>query len=252
MFSPAWIDTARSSFRAALDLGYPPHCPYCHKANASNDRGQLVLCDHCQTQLWPCEKPCCQICGEPYQPQESEDFICQTCEGRRFAFEFAVAAYQSRGLLRELVHRFKYHQQQFLRTLLGELMGRVFLDPRLAEPSTFLAVPVPLHHRRYREREFNQSYELARQLRSINGVPCLNALRRTRYTSSQTLYRRDQRMENLRGAFKVPHRYRAKIRDRDLLLIDDVFTTGSTAHECSRALCEAGARRVIVITLARG
>lgn len=237
---------------AAIDLLYPPHCPGCASPRERPATG-LTLCGPCLAELWPCEEPCCQVCGEPFLPAGAPPFVCQTCTGRRFAFDYAVAPYQSRGVLRELIHRFKYQRQLFLRPVLGELLAPVLDHPRLrALPPGWVSVPVPLHPRRYREREFNQSVELCRELRKRRGIQTLDVLRRTRYTSSQIRFRRDRRMANLRGAFVAKRGKAARLPGQTVALVDDVFTTGSTAHECARVLRSAGAKKVVVITLARG
>jgi ComF family protein len=186
-------------------------------------------------------------------PEGAGTFVCQTCQGRDFFFDYAVSPYQSRGVLRELIHRFKYQRQLFLGPLLGSLLVDVLQDERIVDlRQDWVAVPVPLHARRYREREFNQALELCRELQERSGIPYVNALKRTRYTSSQTRYRREQRMENLRGAF-VPRRWKVgHVAGRTVALVDDVFTTGSTANECARVLLASGAKKVVVITLARG
>ncbi len=244
----SWLQQFRTT---TIDLVYPPQCPGC--GDWAGEREPLTLCARCQSDLWACEKPCCRVCGESYLPAGTASFQCQTCQGRNFAFEFAVAPYQSRGVLRELIHRLKYQGHLFLRPYLGRLLAEALQDERLQALSPdWCTIPVPLHHRRFREREFNQALELCRELKKRRGIPTLNALKRTRYTSSQTRYQRHQRIANLKDAFAVRW-YRARaLQDRDVALVDDVFTTGSTAHECARVLRAAGARKVVVITLARG
>ena len=152
-----------------------------------------------------------------------------------------------------MIHRFKYQRQLYLRPLLGEFLARVLDESRIRslEPG-WITVPVPLHHRRYREREFNQALELCLELKRHGKIPIVNALRRTRYTPSQTRYRREQRMANLKGAFALKPWRAFQLRGRTVALVDDVFTTGSTANECASILRAAGAKKVVVITLARG
>ena len=241
---------------AAIDLLYPLHCPGCGslEGRGTGERAPgPLLCKHCELKVWPCEDPRCQTCGEGFLPAGTGGFVCQNCMGREFAFDYAVAPYESRGILRDLIHRFKYQGQLFLRPLFGQFLVGAWEDPRLgALESGWVAVPVPLHPRRYREREFNQALELCRELRARRGVPICDCLRRTRYTVSQTSYRRDQRMANLHGAFVVKRRKAGRLADRTVVLVDDVFTTGSTANECATALKDAGAKKVVVITLARG
>ena len=132
--------------------------------------------------MWRCESPCCSTCSEPFHPEVGEKFTCQICRGRDFAFESAVAPYQSRGLVRELIHRFKDRQQLFLRPLLGQLMLKANEDPRMTEMAAaeWVAVPVPLHPRRHRERGFNQAQELSRAWSKATKIPTRLALKLTR------------------------------------------------------------------------
>jgi len=111
-------------------------------------------------------------------------------------------------------------------------------------------VPVPLHPARLRERDFNQAAVLSELIARRAGKPVLHAIRRLRYTTTQTRLERHQRMENLRNAFCVRHT--ALVQSRHLILVDDVFTTGSTVDECARVLRAAGAASVRVVTVARG
>jgi len=111
-------------------------------------------------------------------------------------------------------------------------------------------VPVPLHAARKRERGFNQAAVLAELLARKAGKPVVHALERIRYTSTQTQFDRNTRMENLRNAFRM--RQNVPVRNLHLLLIDDVLTTGSTVDECARVLKQAGAASVRVATVARG
>ena len=180
----------------------------------------------------------------------TETFNCSNCEGRNLHFECAVAPYLSTGVVRDLIHSFKYEHALHLRKQLAAWMAEALDDPRLREQPFDAFVPVPLHHIRYREREFNQAAELAILLTTRTGAPTWHALKRTRYTSTQTKLDRNERMENLRGAFRV--RQTSRVKKSHLVLIDDVFTTGSTVEECSRVLLRAGAASVRVLTVARG
>jgi ComF family protein len=130
------------------------------------------------------------------------------------------------------------------------MLSEGFRDPRLHGQMPSALVPVPLHPARQREREFNQAEVLASLAGARLGVPVDDCLERTRYTLTQTHFHRDERFENLEGAFAL--RRGAEVTGRDLVLVDDVLTTGSTADACARVLREAGASSVVVITVARG
>jgi competence protein ComFC len=157
---------------------------------------------------------------------------------------------QSRGIVRDLIHRFKYGGEVWLGSLLSDVLAQGLLDPRLRGRSFDAVVPVPLHPLRKREREFNQAEVLSRELARKSELTFCEALERVRYTVTQTHFDRRRRMQNLRNAFTV-HR-NATVQGKDVLLIDDVLTTGSTLDECSRVLLAAGAQSVRALTVARG
>lgn len=172
------------------------------------------------------------------------------CGDREFSFEFATAAYRTRGVVRDLIHQFKYNRQLHLRHLLGRMLTEGFRDPRLSDLQPSVIVPVPLHPARKREREFNQAEVLAELAGRRLGLPVEDCLRRTRYTKTQTHFHREERFGNLRGAF-APHPG-PRMEGKVVALVDDVLTTGSTADACASVLREMGASAVVVIAVARG
>lgn len=157
---------------------------------------------------------------------------------------------QSCGIVRDLIHRFKYGGEVWVGALLADFLTQGLRDPRLKGRSFDAVVPVPLHPLRRREREFNQAEVLSRELARKNNLAFCEALERLRYTVTQTHFDRRRRMQNLRDAFGL--RRNAPVQGKDLLLVDDVLTTGSTLDECARVLLTAGARSVRALTVARG
>ena len=157
---------------------------------------------------------------------------------------------QSRGILRVLIHRFKYGGEVWIGDLLSDFLMQGLRDSRLKGCSFDAVVPVPLHPLRRREREFNQAEVLSRELARKSNLAFSDPLERLRYTVTQTHFDRRRRMQNLRDAFGL--RRRAPVQEKDVLLVDDVLTTGSTLDECARVLLEAGARSVRALTVARG
>lgn len=246
LIQPAW--------RAWVDLVYPRVCCACKKPVEEG-----WFCGGCADALPLVEAPYCNVCGEVYEGAITQEFRCGNCSGRRLEFEFAVAACHAEGVMRELIHQFKYERRLHLRGALATLMLRVLEEPRLAGENLgeWLLVPVPLHRSREREREFNQSWELCTRLSRLTGIPAAKALVRTRETDQQAGLSREERLKNLRGAFAVrqPRRWQRPIelKGRRILLVDDVFTTGATTSECARVLRRVGgAEKVVVITTTRG
>lgn len=175
--------------------------------------------------------------------------ICPNCHGENFYFGYAVAVVRSRGVVREMIHRMKYEREIWLGRILAKWMQEGLDDSRLSGLKFDAIVPVPLHPRRLREREFNQSAIIAERLSRSAGIPLLEPLMRQRYTTTQTLLDRKARRQNLRDAFIL--RKNVDVTDKDLLLIDDVLTTGSTLDACARVLLNAGAYSVHALTVAR-
>lgn len=236
---------ARRAVEAAVSLLYPPHCAAC---SADTPAG-IHLCEACAAKARRIVAPFCRTCSQPFDGAITAEFTCQNCAERPLHFDCAVAPFLSRGVIREFIHRFKYEREFHLRLPLADWAAEGLADERLRAKSFDAFVPVPLHAARFREREFNQAEEIARLLSRRTGVPVLNAIRRIRYTSTQTALDRHQRMENLRNAFRVRHS--PDVLQRNLVLVDDVFTTGSTVDECARVLRRAGAASVRVLTVAR-
>jgi len=165
-------------------------------------------------------------------------------------FDAAISAYRSRGEVREVIHDFKYGRLVHLRHLVGRWLAEALEDPRLAGRRIDCVVPVPLHPARKRERGFNQAELLGRELQKASGLEMRELLQRTRYTTTQTQFDREERMENLKGAFRL--RRGCDVQGLRMLLVDDVLTTGSTLSECASVLKRAGAFSVHAATAARG
>ena len=231
--------------RALSSLFYPPLCVVC----SSNIDGHEYLCESCRGRAPRITPPFCAKCSEPFSGAITQTFSCANCEHRTLHFDAAVAAYRSRGLVRKLVHDFKYGRQRHLRHPLAEWLREAMRDPRLHGRRFDLIVPVPLHPTRERERGFNQATLLAELLAGQVAAPLSPALERIRYTITQTAYDRAERMENLHDAFRL--RKNMNVRELHVLLIDDVLTTGSTLSECARVLKEGGAISVYAATAAR-
>ncbi len=248
----------RRYLTAVLDLVYPRHCEICQKSlEAKRSGASRWLCNDCLDKLPRIEAPFCKVCGEPYEGAMKDDFQCGNCADLKLHFEFAVSACRAQDAVRLMVHRFKYQRRLDLRGVLASLLAEVLDDPRLAvlDRAAWTLVPVPLHHARERERQYNQAWELCREFSADSGFPALKALRRVRPTTAQASLSRHQRIENLRGAFAMDRAIlkRNVLRGGGVLLVDDVLTTGSTTSECARILRrEAGVEKVVVITVARG
>ncbi len=240
-----FANALRESLRAIGSLFFPATCVGCSAAIES----PAYLCAACCAKAPRIIPPFCEKCSEPFPAAVSGPLTCANCAHRRLSFDAAVASYRSRGIVRKLVHEFKYGHQRHLRHPLAGWLAETLDDPRLRDRRFDFLVPVPLHPARERERGFNQAQLLAENLSASASLPLLCALERIRYTTTQTAYDRAERMENLHNAFRL--RKNANVRGLRVLLIDDVLTTGSTLNECARVLKAAGASSVYAATAAR-
>src|SRR6184192_4079073 len=230
---------------AAVSLLYPPVCTLC----GGKTRAGEYLCERCEAKATPIVAPFCQQCSEPFEGAIATAFACANCAHRTIYFDAAVAAYRGRGIVRQIIHEFKYSRQIHLRHLVARWLNCALDDERLRQSHFDVIVPVPLHPTRQRERGFNQAGLLAELLSAQTSIPCKPLLERTRYTTTQTALDRSERMENLHNAFRL--RKNANVRGLRVLLVDDVLTTGSTLNECARVLKRAGAFSVHAATAAR-
>ena len=183
------------------------------------------------------------------------DVRCLLCQRVDPPYERAVAYGSYEGGLRDLIHVLKFQQVRPAAAVLGRVLAEAIADLERAMPVGKIAViPVPLHKRKRAQRGFNQAEMIARDALKELSRPkrfdlCVGVLVRQRETESQIGLTSHQRRENMRGAFAVsdPTRF----LKRDILLVDDVVTTGTTVSECARVLLRAGAARVWVATVAR-
>lgn len=233
--------------RAALDLIYPRNCQFCTGALREQERG--VICPSCLALAKRIAPPFCRRCALPFAGQLDAQIECGYCQDLTFHFACAVAACRAEGLVRDCIHRFKYKRELYYGFhLAGWLIaaGREHIDWSAVDA----IVPVPLHPRKQRDREFNQAELLARSLSREFGKPVItNGVRRVKETLTQTKLDAAARRANLRAAFAAG---RGPVTGLRLVLVDDVFTTGATLDSCASLLCSQGAAAVLALTVARG
>jgi ComF family protein len=218
----------------------------------------LPICQSCWNDLPAQSQALCACCGESltFESTGSNEALCRPCRATPPDFEIAIAHGVYRGTLRSLLHLLKYSGIEPIAQRLGELLAQRILEiPGL--PKNLLVVPVPLFRSKRRERGFNQAERLARAAMAVlhQQRPTLHAqlepglLERQRATESQAGLSPHQRRANVRGAFFAPRP--EAVQGREVLLIDDIYTTGARARACATALKRAGAARIWVATVAR-
>jgi competence protein ComFC len=238
----------QNSLNVALGFLYPEICQFCQSERAVAESG--FVCSKCWQQVRFIRRPFCERCGLPFEGDLTTKFNCTNCLEMELHFSSARSAVVAKTVALEAIHRFKYQRALWFENFLADLLLREAL-PILRGQDWDFVVPVPLHPTKHREREFNQAERLAAHLSDAAKIP-LNTklLRRVSPTMTQTRLARQQRAENMRGAFAV--RDGLKLNGEKIILVDDVFTTGATTGACAKVLRAAGAGEICVWTVARG
>jgi ComF family protein len=236
---------------------FPSDCRICRAPLL--DISRLPVCAECLASIVPIGGPICSICGErvlsSYAVADEDGLLCcPVCRRVRRPFARAVAYGSYDVALRELVHLLKYNRVRPAAAILGRMLAEAIttLQPAFTDNSVLL-VPVPLYKGKRHQRGFNQVELIARHALKLLETSALelrpDILARTRDTHSQIGLTSHQRRENLRGAFAVASA--PEVTGREILLVDDVYTTGTTVTECAKVLRRAGAAQVWVATVAR-
>jgi ComF family protein len=232
-------------WEAAIDTLLPPRCV----ATGEIVDAQGMVSPAFWSQLQFIEDPFCKTCGIPFSFEISNDSLCAACMEREASFDRSRSAVTYNDASRKLVLAFKYGDR--LHTVHTFVPWMIRAGQELLDRADVI-IPVPLHRRRLRERRFNQSALLAQEIAKAIGQNYIpDALLRIRHTLPQKGLKAKERDKNVRGAFVVNDSHHSHLRDKNILLIDDVFTTGSTLNECARVLKAAKAASVSVLTIAR-
>lgn len=229
------------------DVIFPPQCVACAEIIKQSSEG--LFCPSCLSQISFITGSLCPICGLPFLDSPAGNHVCGDCilSPPYYAKARAVAGFES--IIMDAIHKFKYGRNISIGSALGSFMaGFSFPDFDFSEYS--LLIPVPLHIKRLRERGFNQSLLLAKEMGKKYKLPVnFSLLKRCNFTLTQTGLNRAEREKNIKGAFAVTDKNR--LAGENIILIDDVYTTGATINECAKVLMKAGAQKVAALTLSR-
>lgn len=240
----------RSIGQTVLDLLLPPKCLKC---SVRVDQAHSI-CPDCWKDLHFITDPKCKCCGYPFEINLGNDYSalgeqrCGACQKVERSFDKAVSALRYDDDSRQMVIGFKHHDRveyaAYFTKLLSQAGAALFYD-------VDMIIPVPLHKKRLLSRRYNQSALLSRLLAREHAIEHnVKLLERTKNTPPQQ-GNLSKRFKNVKGAFKVGPDHKNAIKNKTILLIDDVYTTGSTAENCARSLKKAGAAKVYVLTVFR-
>ena len=239
-------DIVRPWVHGLLDLIYPRQCLLCCCLLPPSEPAEC-LCAHCLTKLPYNRPPFCAKCSRPLKKPEAR--LCRHCAKRVLYFDRCWCALSYSHTVRHLVHLFKYAGKTGLRRHFARFLIDYVKKYRVPIRECDLIIPVPLHPARFRERGFNQSELIAHSAAQNLRVMCsTNCTARVRYTPNQARVNSKQRWTNMQGTFRI--RNCRAVRNKTILVIDDVLTTGATLSEIALALKSSGAKTVYGLTAA--
>ena len=228
-------------FKMILKILFPEgySCVCCGNEIFDKENG---VCESCEKPLPYITGAICSHCGEPLV---SDGYYCKKCKGKKFIYNRAVSVFEFKDNARNLILGLKYNNNKYLAKPLGKMLADLYTKSLMFAD---IIVPVPLCNKRLTERKFNQAELIANELAKNVNVEIRNdILFRVKNTPTQTELNYTERQNNLKDAFKVKNK--KLIKDKVVLIVDDVITTGATVTECARVLKQAGAKEVCVITV---
>jgi ComF family protein len=238
----------RRFIRVLKDIIYPKICLGC-KGKLDVHLEDEYICSRCQLKIKKNVPPFCHSCGRHLEKNNRNKNICPGCLRNKLHFDRAFSPCLYEGVLKELIREFKYKGKAHLAKPLSRIMTDFIREYDLPIDYMDFIIPIPLHKARLREREFNQAEILSRHIASEFNKGLKNtALMRHRLTQTQTELPNNKRFLNVANSFSVAKEI--DLRNKNVLLVDDVLTTGATSSEAALALKNAGVNIVFVLTLA--
>lgn len=231
-----------------LELLYPEKntCFICNIYDETiNDK---YICNDCERKFKKTTPPFCLKCSKPIY--DSLNSLCADCNAYERTFEMSKSLYLYEGIVKKTIFDFKYHSKPYFYRLFGNLMLNYMKENNYTHFDYITSVP--LHSSKLRTRGYNQAELIAKYLSDKLSIPYSDALKRIKKTTKQSQKSKEERRKTIKDAFEIKNPEKLKnIKNCSVLLVDDVFTTGSTADECSKTLLNYEVSKVYVITIAR-
>ena len=240
--------TMPAIMESIISIIYPPVCAGCNKPNHSNEKN-IYICNECYYNIKRHVPPFCQKCGRGLmQTKDIYSGACSICQNRQYYFNQAWSICSYEGIIKELIHKFKYNQKVQYKAIFEDLFNE-FIETFNVLSEIDLIIPIPLHPARLREREYNQSQVLASIVSKIINKPSdCKILFRRKNTKSQINLNEEKRFKNIADCFAIKNS--KEILNKSILLIDDVFTTGITLSEAAKVISKGHPKKISILTLA--
>lgn len=230
-------------FKIILNLILPSRCAFCRRIINDGD-----VCQECWQKIyWISRQSSCDICGAPMRYKLHH--LCDHCRIERPIFDKSISVYVYDDFAKLPILRLKHNDEISMAKTFAKWIYRIAKDEIL---SSDIIIPVPIHVKKLRKRMYNQSYLIAKELSKLSKIssnPLI--LQKPINTMAQEGLSQEMRLKNVIGSFAIEAKYAQAISGKNVILIDDVITTGSTAQECTKVLKQHGAKRVILLTVAK-
>jgi len=205
-----------------------------------------MICDDCLRKVVYIKPPICRVCGKPRDKYFAGD-LCEDCSKEGMPFEIARSVVLYDGVIKEAIHKFKFEGKKALSPILGRFLVEHLDRGEIPVKKIDAVIPLPLSRKRFRQRGYNQTELLANEISAQYPIKTdSRSLIKSRDIAPQFELSRVNRLLNIKGAFSC-----SPLTGKNVLLIDDIYTTGATVREASGSLKAAGAKNVYVLTLAR-
>lgn len=231
-----------------LQIIFPKTCPICEEILQKEQE----ICESCRKKLEYIREPKCKKCGKPFETDDEEQTIreyCADCGKGRHSYDSGMAVFRYGEDIRESISRFKYHNRRTYADFYGQEMARKY-GQKIKTLGIQVLIPVPISKRKMVRRGYNQAGLIAKVLGETLNIPVdSEILIRDRDTTPQKELSNEERRKNLNNAFKM---MRSAVKYKKVLLVDDIYTTGSTIDACAETLKRSGAGEIYFISLSIG
>ena len=242
-FKKASKETSQKVLKSIMDVLCPMTCPMCDKILDKNKK----ICTECERKLVYIFEPKCKKCGKELEDDRRE--YCNDCAIKKHYFKAGIAAFKYNGMISKSIYKFKYHNRRTYAVFYGEAISKVY-GSNIRKWNADVIIPVPIHYKRRVKRGYNQASLIGKELSRHLGIPMDEKyLFRVSNTRPMKELDKTNRKKNVEKAFKI---YKNVVKYKKIILVDDIYTTGSTIDACAKALLEAGAAEVYFVSLSVG
>lgn len=253
------IDKFKKIFNFFLEIIYPNKCISCKKIISNG-----YFCLECWKKLRFISEPYCKVCGRPFCNSNHYGLICVDCLHTKHYYNRSLSVFVYNKTIAKSIFDFKFYRRTFLSKIFAKFLLIKYreisknniinnIDVKINNNNIDYIIPVPMHIKKLRQRRFNQSLLIVKDFSKLVNIPYIqDLLIKQKNTVQQVKLNLKKRKTNLRSAFKLNEKYKSKILNKNILIIDDVFTTGTTVNECAKILKHHKVNKVFVLTLARG